>query len=105
MLKCLLPWLKEIQYSNFLPGKFAKIFEIRILLSFVFQTAGISIPLMRQLADRKLNLVEILLDIFRLVITEKKLKEEREASSPGVAEAFLRAAAGDAAAQQVIQSI
>ncbi|PKK28052.1 cilia and flagella associated protein 46 [Columba livia] len=64
------------------------------------ETAGISIPLMRQLADRKLNLVEILLDIFRLVIAEKKLKEEREASCLGVAEAFLRAAAGDAAAQQ-----
>ncbi|KAK2519495.1 Cfap46 [Columba guinea] len=64
------------------------------------ETAGISIPLMRELADRKLNLVEILLDIFRLVIAEKKLKEEREASCLGVAEAFLRAAAGDAAAQQ-----
>ncbi|XP_071668385.1 cilia- and flagella-associated protein 46 isoform X1 [Patagioenas fasciata] len=64
------------------------------------ETANISIPLMRQLANRKLNLVEILLDIFHLVITEKKLKEEREASCRGAVEAFLRAAAGGAAAQR-----
>ncbi|XP_064572943.1 cilia- and flagella-associated protein 46 [Zonotrichia leucophrys gambelii] len=36
------------------------------------ESKNVSIPLMRQLALRKINLVEILLDIFHLVITEKK---------------------------------
>ncbi|KAF2976165.1 hypothetical protein EK904_014695 [Melospiza melodia maxima] len=35
------------------------------------ESKNVSIPLMRQLALRKINLVEILLDIFHLVITEK----------------------------------
>lgn len=60
---------------------------------------------MRQLANRKINLVEILLDIFHLVITEKKLKKEREASSHDVVESFLRATVEDAATEQVIQNI
>ncbi|XP_068876435.1 cilia- and flagella-associated protein 46 [Aphelocoma coerulescens] len=44
------------------------------------ENKNISIPLMRQLALRKINLVEILLDIFHLVITEKKFKNVGEAS-------------------------
>ncbi|XP_064287730.1 cilia- and flagella-associated protein 46 isoform X2 [Passer domesticus] len=44
------------------------------------ESTNVSIPLMRQLALRKINLVEILLDIFHLVITEKKLKNVGEAS-------------------------
>ncbi|XP_054238278.1 cilia- and flagella-associated protein 46 [Indicator indicator] len=66
----------------------------------VNETTDISIPLMRQLANRKLNLVEIVLDIFHLVITEKKLKKLGEASSRELVEAFLRGTAeGDAAEQ------
>ncbi|XP_037997464.1 cilia- and flagella-associated protein 46 [Motacilla alba alba] len=44
------------------------------------ESKNISIPLMRQLALRKINLVEILLDIFHLVITEKKPKNVGEAT-------------------------
>ncbi|XP_068054496.1 cilia- and flagella-associated protein 46 [Anomalospiza imberbis] len=44
------------------------------------ESKNVSIPLMRQLALRKINLVEILLDIFHLVITEKKFKNMEEAS-------------------------
>nr|XP_031361174.1 cilia- and flagella-associated protein 46 [Lonchura striata domestica] len=44
------------------------------------ESKNVSIPLMRQLALRKINLVEILLDIFHLVITEKKVKNMGEAS-------------------------
>ncbi|XP_053805707.1 cilia- and flagella-associated protein 46 isoform X3 [Vidua chalybeata] len=44
------------------------------------ESKNVSIPLMRQLALRKINLVEILLDIFHLVITDKKFKNMEEAS-------------------------
>ncbi|XP_066410721.1 cilia- and flagella-associated protein 46 [Molothrus aeneus] len=44
------------------------------------ESKNVSIPLMRQLALRKINLVEILLDIFHLVITEKKFKNLGEES-------------------------
>ncbi|XP_050831933.1 cilia- and flagella-associated protein 46 [Serinus canaria] len=44
------------------------------------ESENVSIPLMRQLALRKINLVEILLDIFHLVITEKKFINIGEAS-------------------------
>ncbi|KAL2302670.1 hypothetical protein Nmel_010113 [Mimus melanotis] len=44
------------------------------------ENKNVSMPIMRQLALRKINLVEILLDIFHLVITEKKLKNVGEAS-------------------------
>ncbi|XP_030132507.2 cilia- and flagella-associated protein 46 [Taeniopygia guttata] len=44
------------------------------------ESKNVSIPLMRQLALRKINLVEILLDIFHLVITEKMFKNMGEAS-------------------------
>ncbi|KAJ7427187.1 cilia- and flagella-associated protein 46 isoform X8 [Willisornis vidua] len=53
------------------------------------ESANISIPLMRQLANRKIKLVEILLDIFHLVITEKKRKEVGEASPHEIVEAFI----------------
>ncbi|KAM6390504.1 cilia- and flagella-associated protein 46 [Pluvialis apricaria] len=66
----------------------------------VNETTNISIPLMRQLANRKINLVEILLDIFHLVITEKKLKKAGEASSHKIVEAFIRGTVeGDATEQ------
>ncbi|XP_023786136.1 cilia- and flagella-associated protein 46 isoform X2 [Cyanistes caeruleus] len=44
------------------------------------ESKNVSIPLMRQLALRKINLTEILLDIFHLVITEKKHKNVGETS-------------------------
>ncbi|XP_071420476.1 cilia- and flagella-associated protein 46 isoform X2 [Pithys albifrons albifrons] len=53
------------------------------------ESTNISIPLMRQLANRKIKLVEILLDIFHLVITEKKRKEVGEASPHEIVEAFI----------------
>ncbi|XP_027758626.1 cilia- and flagella-associated protein 46 [Empidonax traillii] len=53
------------------------------------ESANISIPLMRQLANRKINLVEILLDIFHLIITEKKRKEVGELSSHEIVQAFI----------------
>ncbi|KAM4668337.1 cilia- and flagella-associated protein 46 [Amazona ochrocephala] len=56
----------------------------------VHETTNISIPLMRQLANRKINLVEILLDIFHLVITKKRLKKVEEASPHEIVEAFIR---------------
>ncbi|XP_030342205.1 cilia- and flagella-associated protein 46 isoform X3 [Strigops habroptila] len=56
----------------------------------VHETTSISIPLMRQLANRKINLVEILLDIFHLVITKKRLKKVEEASPHEIVEAFIR---------------
>ncbi|KAM6416110.1 cilia- and flagella-associated protein 46 [Rhynochetos jubatus] len=65
----------------------------------VNETTNISIPLMRQLANRKINFVEILLDIFHLVITEKKL-EVGEASWHTFVEAFTREASEDDAAEQ-----
>lgn len=59
---------------------------------------------MRQLANRKINLVEILLDIFHLVITEKKLKKVGAALSK-VVETFIRGTIEDNATEQVIQNI
>ncbi|XP_066179467.1 cilia- and flagella-associated protein 46 [Sylvia atricapilla] len=50
---------------------------------------NVSIPLMRQLALRKINLVEILLDIFHLVITEKMPKNVGEASLHEFVEEFI----------------
>ncbi|XP_074448888.1 cilia- and flagella-associated protein 46 isoform X1 [Larus michahellis] len=66
----------------------------------VNETTNISIPLMRQLANRKINLVEILLDIFNLVITEKKLEKVGEASSHKIVEAFIRGTIEDDATEQ-----
>lgn len=59
-------------------------------------------PIMRQLALRKINLVEILLDIFHLVITEKKLKKVGEASFHEFVEELI---IEDDAIEQVIQNI
>ncbi|XP_063996010.1 cilia- and flagella-associated protein 46 [Pogoniulus pusillus] len=67
---------------------------------FAVQTANVSTPLMRQLANRKINLVEIALDIFHLVITEKKLKQKGKASSHELMEAFIRGTAEDDATEQ-----
>ncbi|XP_010138787.1 PREDICTED: tetratricopeptide repeat protein 40, partial [Buceros rhinoceros silvestris] len=80
--------------------KFAKMFEITVLLSFVFQIRNISIPLTRQLANRKINLVEILLDIFHLVITEKKLTKVGAALSNKIVETFIRGTIEDDATEQ-----
>ncbi|XP_069720254.1 cilia- and flagella-associated protein 46 [Phaenicophaeus curvirostris] len=66
----------------------------------VDETTNVSIPLMRQLANRKINLVEILLDIFHLVITEKKLKKMRETLSHEIVEAFIRESIEDDATEQ-----
>lgn len=60
---------------------------------------------MRQLANRKINLVEIALDIFHLVITEKRLKQKGKASSHELVEAFIRGTAEDDATEQVTQNI
>ncbi|RMB92507.1 hypothetical protein DUI87_31057 [Hirundo rustica rustica] len=53
------------------------------------ESKNASIPLMRQLALRKINLVEILLDIFHLVISEKKPKNVGEASFHEFVEEFI----------------
>ncbi|KAM4896437.1 cilia- and flagella-associated protein 46 [Sylvia borin] len=53
------------------------------------ESKNVSIPLMRQLALRKINLVEILLDIFHLVITEKMPKNVGEASLHEFVEEFI----------------
>lgn len=57
---------------------------------------------MRQLALRKINLVEILLDIFHLVITEKMFKNMGEASFHEFMEEIR---IEDDAIEQVIQNI
>ncbi|KAM7102431.1 cilia- and flagella-associated protein 46 isoform 6-T6 [Ciconia maguari] len=81
-------------------SKTEEIFHNVCSLFAVNETTNISIPLMRQLANRKINLVEILLDIFHLVITEKKLKKVGEASSHKIVEAFIRGTIeGDATEQ------
>ncbi|KAM9610766.1 cilia- and flagella-associated protein 46 isoform 2-T2 [Morphnus guianensis] len=81
-------------------SKTEEVFHNVCSLFAVNETKNISIPLMRQLANRKINLVEILLDIFHLVITEKKLKEVGEASSHKIVEAFIRETIEDGATEQ-----
>ncbi|XP_061232754.1 cilia- and flagella-associated protein 46 [Neopsephotus bourkii] len=61
----------------------------------IHETANVSIPLMRQLANTKINLVEILLDIFHLVIIKKRLKKVEEASPREIVEAFIRGTSED----------
>ncbi|XP_075360371.1 cilia- and flagella-associated protein 46 isoform X8 [Mycteria americana] len=100
---------KEEKHSHYLDAydlaqravsKTEEIFHNVCSLFAVNETTNISIPLMRQLATRKINLVEILLDIFHLVITEKKLKKVGEASSHKIVEAFIRGTIeGDATEQ------
>ncbi|XP_059677369.1 cilia- and flagella-associated protein 46 [Gavia stellata] len=82
-------------------SKTEEVFHNVCSLFAVNETTNISIPLMRQLANRKINLVEILLDIFHLVITEKKLKRVGEASSHKIVEAFIRGATEDDATEQL----
>ncbi|XP_063261098.1 cilia- and flagella-associated protein 46 isoform X13 [Prinia subflava] len=53
------------------------------------ESKNVSIPLMRELALRKINLVEILLDIFHLAITEQKPKTVGEASFHEFVEEFI----------------
>lgn len=67
----------------------------------IFQIKNISIPLMRQLANMKLRLVEIILDILHLVNTEKKLKELREGSLTKIVEEFVRLTPHSASVEQV----
>ncbi|XP_010580307.1 PREDICTED: tetratricopeptide repeat protein 40 [Haliaeetus leucocephalus] len=81
-------------------SKTEEVFHNVCSLFAVNETTNISIPLMRQLANRKINLVEILLDIFHLVITEKKLKEVGEASSHEIVKAFIRGTIEDGATEQ-----
>nr|XP_009929955.1 PREDICTED: tetratricopeptide repeat protein 40 [Opisthocomus hoazin] len=66
----------------------------------VHETTSSSIPLMRQLANRKINLVEILLDILHLVVTEKKLNKMGKASSHKIVEACIRRTIKDDATEQ-----
>ncbi|XP_064320516.1 cilia- and flagella-associated protein 46 isoform X4 [Phalacrocorax carbo] len=80
-------------------SKTEEVFHNVCSLFAVNETTNISIPLMRQLANRKINLVEILLDIFHLVITEKELKVE-EASSRKIVEAFVRGTIEDDATER-----
>eukprot|EP00075_Anas_platyrhynchos_P026650 XP_027315903.1 cilia- and flagella-associated protein 46 isoform X2 [Anas platyrhynchos] len=56
-------------------SKAEEVFHNVCSLIAVNENTNTSIPLMRQLGNRKLNLVEILLDIFQVVTTEKKLKK------------------------------
>ncbi|KAM6203864.1 cilia- and flagella-associated protein 46 [Sarcoramphus papa] len=81
-------------------SKTEEVFHNVCSLVAVNETTNISIPLMRQLANRKIHLVEILLDIFHLVITEKKLKKVGEASSHKIVEAFIRGTIEDDATEQ-----
>ncbi|KYO42269.1 cilia- and flagella-associated protein 46 isoform B [Alligator mississippiensis] len=66
----------------------------------VQEIKNISIPLMRQLANMKLRLVEIILDILHLVNTEKKLKELREGSLTKIVEEFVRLTPHSASVEQ-----
>lgn len=59
---------------------------------------------MRQLGNRKLNLVEILLDIFQVVTTEKKLKKAGK-TFHRIAESFCGETTKDNATEQVTQHI
>ncbi|KAM6346812.1 cilia- and flagella-associated protein 46 [Alca torda] len=81
-------------------SKTEEVFHNVCSLFAVNETTNISIPLMRQLANRKINLVEILLDIFNLVITEKKLEKAGEASSHKIVKAFIRGTIEDDATEQ-----
>ncbi|XP_009464689.1 PREDICTED: tetratricopeptide repeat protein 40 [Nipponia nippon] len=81
-------------------SKTEEVFHNVCSLFAINETTNISIPLMRELANRKINLVEILLDIFHLVITEKKLKKVGEASSDKIMEAFLKETIEDDATEQ-----
>ncbi|XP_032922061.1 cilia- and flagella-associated protein 46 isoform X2 [Catharus ustulatus] len=82
-------WNKKDKHSHYLDAynlaqravsRTEEIFH-KVCSLFAFnESKGFSMPIMRQLALRKINLVEILLDIFHLVITEKKLKNVGEAS-------------------------
>ncbi|XP_074855679.1 cilia- and flagella-associated protein 46 [Carettochelys insculpta] len=61
---------------------------------------NISIPLMRRLANMKLNFVEINLDILHLVNAEKKLKELRRGSLSQIVEEFVRLTPDSASVEQ-----
>ncbi|KAM6306111.1 cilia- and flagella-associated protein 46 [Aegotheles albertisi] len=100
---------KEKKHSHYLNAynlaqravsKTEEVFHNVCSLFAVKETTNISIPLMRQLANRKINLVEILLDIFHLVITEKKLKKVREASTHKTVKAFIRETIEDDSTEQ-----
>ncbi|XP_037255322.1 cilia- and flagella-associated protein 46 isoform X3 [Falco rusticolus] len=81
-------------------SKTEEVFHNVCSLFAVNETTNISLPLMRQLANRKIDLVEILLDIFHLVITIKDLQKVGESSSHKILEAFIKETAEDDAAKQ-----
>ncbi|XP_035752429.1 cilia- and flagella-associated protein 46 [Egretta garzetta] len=100
---------KEEKHSRYLDAydlaqravsKTEEVFHNVCSLFAVNETTNISLPLMRQLANRKINLVEILLDIFHLVITEKKPKKVGEALSDKIVEAFISRTIEDDATEQ-----
>ncbi|XP_050567907.1 cilia- and flagella-associated protein 46 [Cygnus atratus] len=81
-------------------SKAEEVFHNVCSLIAVIENTNTSIPLMRQLANRKLNLVEILLDIFQVVTTEKKLKKVGKTSFHRIAESFRGETTKDNATEQ-----
>lgn len=70
-----------------------------------FQTRNINTPLMRRIANMKLSLVEILLDILVLMNIEKKKKEAAEGQIEQIIEDFVRFTPEDGTVEQVIASV
>ncbi|KAG6935922.1 cilia and flagella associated protein 46 [Chelydra serpentina] len=66
----------------------------------VHEIRNISMPLMRHLANLKLNFVEINLDILHVVNAEKRLKELRDGSLNQVVEEFVRLTPDSASVEQ-----
>nr|XP_016847701.1 PREDICTED: cilia- and flagella-associated protein 46 [Anolis carolinensis] len=54
------------------------------------ETRNISTPLIRKLAEMKLNLIEIIVDIFVVINIEKKIKESRAEQIEQIIEDFVR---------------
>ncbi|KAM9188465.1 cilia- and flagella-associated protein 46 [Mergus octosetaceus] len=81
-------------------SKAEEVFHNVCSLIAVNENTNTSIPLMRQLGNRKLNLVEILLDIFQVVTTEKKLKQVGKTSFHRIAESFCGETTKDNATEQ-----
>ncbi|XP_032047141.1 cilia- and flagella-associated protein 46 [Aythya fuligula] len=81
-------------------SKAEEVFHNVCSLITVNENTNTSIPLMRQLGNRKLNLVEILLDIFQVVTTEKKLKKVGKTSFHRIAESFCGKTTKDNATEQ-----
>ncbi|XP_035186668.1 cilia- and flagella-associated protein 46 isoform X3 [Oxyura jamaicensis] len=79
-------YLDAYNLAHMAVSKTEEVFHSVCSLIAVNENTNTSIPLKRQLANRKLNLVEILLDIFQVVTTEKKLKKGGKTSFHRIAE-------------------